>query len=81
MAARELRLAAQRAGLALRPLSSDSFSAALNVASKASMRGMARVEQFGDAALGIASTSIARSRIGPSASSTTACTSAAWLGK
>ncbi len=40
MAALERRLRPERAGLAARPLSSDSFSAALNVASNSLMRGM-----------------------------------------
>lgn len=60
--------------------SNESFSAALKVASNSSMRGIAvasrsatRVRAFG--------LSDDQSSMGPRASSTTACTNAAWLGK
>ena len=80
VAARELRLAAQRAGLALRPLVERQLQRRLERRLERLDARHRRVEQFGDAALGIGGRRTPV-RIGPSASSTTACTSAAWLGK
>ena len=60
--------------------SSDNFSAALNVASKASMRGIAMSNSSATRSHGSVA-SDRHLRIGPRPSSTTACTSAGWLGK
>ena len=80
VAARELRLGAERAGLAARPLVERQLQRRLERRLERLDARHRRVEQLGDAAARIVDVDC-QVRIGPSPSSTTACTSAAWLGK